>query len=86
MLLGLMPLQDMRHAEYLEHEVPEMSVPRIALERMCRAGESGPAVGRELALELFHSARERGLVHGVVLSSASGLASEMAQLVPALVS
>jgi homocysteine S-methyltransferase len=86
LLLGLMPLQDMRHAEYLQHEVPDMSVPSSVLERMCRAGESGPAVGRELALDLFHSARERGRVHGVVLSSASGLASEMAQLLPALLS
>jgi methionine synthase / methylenetetrahydrofolate reductase (NADH) len=85
LLLGLMPLQDMRHAEYLEHEVPEMSVPHGVLERMCRAGESGPAVGRELALELFRSAREHKLVHGVVLSSAAGLASEMAQILPALV-
>ena len=40
----------------------------------------------DLALDLFHSARERGRVHGVVLSSASGLASEMAQLLPALLS
>jgi homocysteine S-methyltransferase len=86
LLLGLMPLQDMRHAEYLQHEVPDMSVPSSVLERMCRAGEAGPAVGRELALELFHAARARGRVHGVVLSSASGLASEMAQLLPALLS
>jgi methionine synthase / methylenetetrahydrofolate reductase (NADH) len=86
LLLGLMPLQDLRHAEYLEHEVPDMSVPENVLERMCRAGESGPAVGRELAVELFRSARERGLVHGVVLSSASGRAEEMADLLPALTS
>ena len=84
LLLGLMPLQDLRHAEYLQHEVPDMSVPKAVLERMCRAGEQGPAVGRELALELFRAARQRGLVQGVVLSSASGLADDMAQLVPAL--
>jgi homocysteine S-methyltransferase len=86
LLLGLMPLQDMRHAEYLQHEVPDMSVPEKVLERMCRAGEGGPAVGRELALDLFREARARGRVHGVVLSSASGLAAEMAQLLPALLS
>jgi methionine synthase / methylenetetrahydrofolate reductase (NADH) len=84
LLLGLMPLQDLRHAEYLQHEVPDMSVPESVLERMCRAGEQGPAVGRDLALELFRSARARGLVHGAMLSSASGLADEMAQLVAAL--
>jgi homocysteine S-methyltransferase len=83
-LLGLMPLQDLRHAEYLQHEVPDMAVPERVRKQMCRAGESGPAVGREIALDLFHSARAGGRVHGVVLSSASGLASEMAQLLPQL--
>jgi len=84
LLLGLMPLQDLRHAEYLEHEVPDMSVPSSVLERMCRAGEAGPQVGREIALDLFRAARTRGRVQGVVLSSASGHASEMAQFLPAL--
>jgi homocysteine S-methyltransferase len=83
-LLGLMPLQDLRHAEYLQHEVPDMAVPTSVLERMCQAGESGPSVGREVALDLFQAARARGRVHGVVLSSASGMASEMAQLLPHL--
>jgi methionine synthase I (cobalamin-dependent)/5,10-methylenetetrahydrofolate reductase len=83
-LLGLMPLQDLRHAEYLQHEVPDMVVPTRVLERMDRAGESGPAVGRDIAMDLFHAARDRGRVQGVVLSSASGLASEMAQFLPSL--
>jgi hypothetical protein len=51
---------------------------------MCRAGESGPAVGREVTLDLFRAARAGGRVHGVVLSSASGLASEMALVLPSL--
>jgi homocysteine S-methyltransferase len=83
-LLGLMPLQDLRHAEYLQHEVPDMSVPTSVLDRMCQAGERGPAVGREVALDLFHAARARQRIHGVVVSSAAGLASDMAQLLSAL--
>jgi homocysteine S-methyltransferase len=83
-LLGLMPLHDLRHAEYLQHEVPDMSVPSGVLERMCQAGEAAPAVGRDIVCELFRAARERGRVHGLVLSSASGSANEMAQLLPAL--
>jgi methionine synthase / methylenetetrahydrofolate reductase(NADPH) len=83
-LAGIMPLQDLRHAEYLHNEVPEMSVPKGVLERMCRAGEGGPAVGRDLACELFREARERALVHGVVLTSANGSAEEMAALLPRL--
>ena len=83
-LLGLMPLQDLRHAEYLQHEVPDMSVPTSALDRMCRAGESGPEVGREMALDLFRAARAQERVHGVVLSAASGVASDLALMLPAL--
>ena len=83
-LLGLMPLQDLRYAEYLQNEVPDMAVPSGVLERMYEAGESGPAVGREVAVDLFRAARARRRVHGVVLSSASGQASEMAQLLPEL--
>jgi homocysteine S-methyltransferase len=84
LLLGLMPLQDLRHAEYLQHEVPEMAVPRDVLERMWRAGESGPAVGRDITLELATAARERGRIRGIVLSSAAGSATELASLLPAL--
>ena len=82
-LLGLMPLQDVRHAEYLHNEVPDMAMPKSVLERMCRAGEAAPGVGRELAVELFRAARAAGRIHGVLLSSASGNANEMAELLPA---
>jgi homocysteine S-methyltransferase len=85
LFLGLMPLQDLRHAEYLQHEVPEMSVPAQILERMARAGESGPAVGRDITRELLAAARARVRVHGVVLSSAAGSATELAELLPTLV-
>ena len=84
-LLGLMPLQDLRHAEYLQHEVPEMAIPSRVLDRMCRAGESGPAVGRDIAYQLFRAARERRRIHGVLLSSASASAHELADFLPALV-
>ena len=78
-LLGLMPLQDLRHAEYLQHEVPEMAVPRRRAGAACaQAGESGPAVGREIARELAHAARDarpsarRGAVLGRGLGRRAG--------------
>jgi homocysteine S-methyltransferase len=83
--LGLMPLKDLRHAEYLQHEVPEMAVPRHLLERMAQAGERGPLVGRDIARELLALARARVRVNGVVLSSADGSATELAELLPDLV-
>jgi len=83
--LGLMPLQDLRHAEYLQHEVPEMAVPLDVLERMAQAGESGPQVGRDIAREFLAAARARVRVNGVVLSSAEGSATELAELLQTLV-
>jgi homocysteine S-methyltransferase len=83
-LLGLMPLQDLRHAEYLQHEVPEMTVPEAVLERMCRAGHDGQTVGREIACQLMVMAREAGRVKGLVLSSPSGSAQELASLLEAV--
>jgi len=81
-LLGLMPLQDLRHAEYLQHEVPEMSVPEPLLERMWQAGEKAPAVGLEIARELALASRAHGRVRGLVLASASGSARELVRLLP----
>ncbi|HET6315209.1 MAG TPA: homocysteine S-methyltransferase family protein, partial [Chloroflexota bacterium] len=81
-LLGLMPLQDVRHAEYLQHEVPEMSVPEPLLERVWQAGEKAPLVGLEIAAELALSARARGRLQGLVLTSASGSARELVRLLP----
>jgi homocysteine S-methyltransferase len=83
-LLGLMPLQNVRHAEYLQHEVPEMHVPDGVLERMWQAGERAPLVGTQIACELAAAARERGRVRGLVLASASGAAGELVRLLQAL--
>ena len=77
-----MPLQDLRHAEYLQHEVPEMNVPEPLLERMWQAGERASAAGLEIAYELSVAARARGRVSGLVLSSASGSARELVRLLP----
>jgi len=80
-LLGLMPLQDLRHAEYLQHEVPEMSVPEPLLERIWQAGERAPMVGLEIARELASTARARGRLQGFVLASATGSAQEVVKLI-----
>jgi hypothetical protein len=57
-----------------------MTVPDAALERLCRAGNSAASVGREIACELMLAARAAGRVRGVVLSSASGSARELVDL------
>jgi methionine synthase / methylenetetrahydrofolate reductase(NADPH) len=83
-LLGVMPLRDFRHAEYLQHEVPDTAVPEALLQRMWKAGQRGAEVGLEIALELLATARARGHVHGVVVHSANGSADEMIRVLEAL--
>jgi len=83
-LLGLMPLENVRHAEYLQHEVPEMRLPEAVLERMLHAGERGPLVGVEILVELAAEARRRGRVKGLVLASGSGSADELVGLLQTL--
>ncbi len=79
-LLGVMILRDFRHAEYLQHEVPGMSIPEVILERMWLAREDGAEVGRAIAREIICRARDRGRIRGVVLSSAAGSVEGMARL------
>ncbi|HZU07545.1 MAG TPA: bifunctional homocysteine S-methyltransferase/methylenetetrahydrofolate reductase [Chloroflexota bacterium] len=82
LLLGVMPLQDFKHAEYLQHEVPGMALPEAVLERMWAAGDRGPEVGIEIATELILAARDR--VNGILVKSASGSAVEIVQLLRAI--
>jgi methionine synthase I (cobalamin-dependent)/5,10-methylenetetrahydrofolate reductase len=78
--LGVLLLQDYKHAEYLQHEVPGIAVPEQLLERMWMARDDAAVVGLEIARELICRARERGRTRGVVLSSAAGAAEELTWL------
>jgi homocysteine S-methyltransferase len=80
-LLGVMPLRDFKHAEYLQHEVPGVALPDQMLERMWKAREDAPAIGREIARELIDEARRSGRLRGVVISSANNEVDEMKGLV-----
>jgi homocysteine S-methyltransferase len=69
-LAGIMPLESVRHAEFMANEVPGVRVPDAVLERMRRAesdgraGEEGLAIAREIAAEV------RPLVQGIQISPA----------------
>ena len=52
-LAGILPLVSARHAAFLHHEVPGISIPAATLRRMEKAGESAGQVGVELAVELI---------------------------------
>ena len=52
-LLGVLPLQSARHAEFLHNEVPGITIPDAVRAAMAEAGDRGAEVGLELALELL---------------------------------
>jgi methionine synthase I (cobalamin-dependent)/5,10-methylenetetrahydrofolate reductase len=80
-LLGMMLLRDFNHAEYLQHEVPDMAIPEDLLERMWMAGSDATGVGVTIANELICRARARGRIAGVVLAAATGAGEELVRMV-----
>ena len=65
-LLTVQPLRTFREAEYLRHEVPDVTIPDGVLEAMRRAADGEEEMGLDLAQELLKTTR--GRVAGVVLS------------------
>jgi 5,10-methylenetetrahydrofolate reductase len=65
-LLSIVPLRSFEEADYLSHEVPDISIPQQTLTAMERAGQRAEQTGLELAGDLLDEARP--LVHGVVLT------------------
>jgi homocysteine S-methyltransferase len=70
LLVGVMPLNSYRHAEYLHNEVPGITVPRAIRERMARAGENGQAEGIAMARDFLARVAQR--VQGTYLMPSFG--------------
>jgi len=68
-IAGVLPLESVRHAEFMANEVPGVRVPEAVLERIrradaaSRASQEGLAIAREIAAEI------RPLVQGVQIST-----------------
>ena len=69
-LIGILPLQSFRHAEFLHNEVPGIQVPAWIRERLHQAGNEGQKVGVQLARELLSQCRS--LANGVYLMPSFG--------------
>ena len=53
-LAGILPLVNVRHANFLHNEVPGISIPDETRKRVEEAGENGARVGVELAVDLIY--------------------------------
>ena len=81
-LLGVLPLQSTRHAEFLHNEVPGIRLTEAARERMRIAGNQGRTEGVKLAQELILEARDS--VHGIYIMPSFGRYEVAAETVSVL--
>jgi methionine synthase / methylenetetrahydrofolate reductase(NADPH) len=85
-LLSVAPLRSFEEADYLAHEVPEVTMPAATLRAMERAGGVGPAAARAtglgLAADLLREARP--LIGGVLLTAPGGDVATLGPLLEAL--
>jgi methionine synthase / methylenetetrahydrofolate reductase(NADPH) len=83
-LAGIMPLDSLRHAEFMANEVPGVSVPAEVVERMRRAEEAGQAQTEGLAIARTVAAEIRPLVQGLQISTAAGASDAALQVIEAV--
>ncbi len=81
-LLGVLPLQSYKHADYMHNEVPGIRVPEPILKAMHAAGPAGMQEGIRLAQEFVNEAQER--VQGIYLMPSFGRYEQCAEVIDAL--
>ena len=79
LLLGILPLQSARHAEFLHNEVPGITIPDEARAAMRAAGERGAEVGLESSLALLEQVGDA--VAGNYIMPSFGRYEQCAELV-----
>jgi homocysteine S-methyltransferase len=81
-LVGILPLASARHAKFLHHEVPGISIPDDIRNRMDRAGENGAHTGIEIAIELTQQLKK--VVQGIYLMPAFNRFDYSAEIIEAV--
>jgi homocysteine S-methyltransferase len=59
-LVGVLPLVSVKHANFLANEVPGIVIPHETLERVNQAGEGAAREGVQIAIELIQKIKEWG--------------------------
>ena len=84
LLVGILPLYNARHAAFLHHEVPGISIPEETRRRMELAGDNGPRAGVEIAVELIEQMKP--VVQGVYIMPAFNRFDVVAEIIDSVVS
>ena len=79
LLLGVLPLQSSRHAEFLHNEVPGITIPEAVRATLRDAGDRGAEVGLDLTLTLLDEVGAR--VAGTYIMPSFGRYEQAAELV-----
>jgi len=79
LLLGVLPLQSSRHAEFLHNEVPGITIPDDVRAAIRAAGDRGAEVGLELTLALLDQVMDR--MAGTYVMPSFGRYEQAAELV-----
>jgi methionine synthase I (cobalamin-dependent)/5,10-methylenetetrahydrofolate reductase len=79
LLLGVLPLQSSRHAEFLHNEVPGITIPETVRTMLRDAGDRGAEVGLELTIALLDDVGRR--VAGTYIMPSFGRYEQAAELV-----
>jgi homocysteine S-methyltransferase len=79
LLLGVLPLQSARHAEFLHNEVPGITIPDATRAALHEAGEQGAEVGLRLTQDLLEAVGDR--VAGTYVMPSFGRYEQAAELV-----
>lgn len=80
-LVGVLPLYNTRHANFLHNEVPGISIPEALRQRMTEAGENNAAVGIQIACDLLTELREVPAVRGAYLMPPFGRYDMAAEII-----
>jgi homocysteine S-methyltransferase len=59
-LVGILPLVSVKHAHFLQNEVPGIVIPEASLQRIQKAGETASAEGVKIAVELIQKIKAWG--------------------------
>ncbi len=78
-LVGILPLANIRHANFLHQEVPGINIPDEIRTRMDQAGENSPKEGIKIAIELIESMRD--FANGVYLMPAFNRFDNAAEII-----
>lgn len=64
-ILGIMPLKNAKHANFMHFEIPDIKIPEVVRRRMEQAGDKGQEEGLRIAREFLKEAK--GMVDGVYI-------------------